>query len=295
MDDAKGNPGDTRRLARLDELDDYKVADGEPDIRGWDVLASDRRRIGEVHGLIADTVAMEVRYLDVEIDGEALGLESDRHVLLPIGQAALDDDDDQVFLAGLSAADLASLPAYDHAPLTEEDELALRRQFDAGFSGTGPASTNFYAHPHYDQTRFFGRRRAGRGDAGYITRAEEELVVGKRARARGEVTVSKHVETERVRQQVPVMREEVTVERRPISGEMRAGSAEIGGDQEIRVPVREEEVVVGKRVVPKEEVVIRKATTQRTESVEADLRKERLDVDRAGDRTRDSGGRDERR
>ena len=34
------------RLARLDDLDGYKVADGEPDPRGWDVRAADGRTVG---------------------------------------------------------------------------------------------------------------------------------------------------------------------------------------------------------------------------------------------------------
>jgi len=42
-------------------------------------------------------------------------------------------------------------------------------------------------------------------------------------------------------------------------------------------------VIVEKRVVPTEELVVRKHTVQETETVEADLRKERVDIDQQGD------------
>jgi uncharacterized protein (TIGR02271 family) len=83
-----------------------------------------------------------------------------------------------------------------------------------------------------------------------------------------------------------VTREEVTVERRPIEAGA-AADAELREDT-IRVPITEEEVTVEKRVVPKEEVVIRKEATQEERVVEDTVRKERIDVD---DQTKTSGGR----
>src|SRR5690606_11155750 len=119
----------------------------------------------------------------------------------------------------------------------------------------------------------------------YITRSEEEHAIGREQRQAGEVDVRKSVETERVSRTVPVTREEVTVERRPVSGDMCA-DARIAED-EIRVPIMEEEVVVEKRVAPKEELVIRKHAVADQKTVEADVRKERVDVDRKVDRDRD--------
>ena len=75
------------------------------------------------------------------------------------------------------------------------------------------------------------------------------------------------------------MHEEVTVERRPISADSRV-DATISED-EIRVPLMAEEVVTQKRVVPKEEVVVRKHAVTDTEVVEDDVRRERVDVDDA--------------
>jgi hypothetical protein len=72
------------------------------------------------------------------------------------------------------------------------------------------------------------------------------------------------------------MRDEVTVERRPITDRNAASNAEIS-EQEIRVPLMAEEAVVEKRVVPTEEVVLRKQQVAETKTVEADLKRERLD------------------
>jgi uncharacterized protein (TIGR02271 family) len=112
-----------------------------------------------------------------------------------------------------------------------------------------------------------------------LTLSEEELAVGKRRQAAGEVEIEKDVETRHVRESVPTTHEEVTVERRPATG-MR-GSARIEED-EIHVPVTEEEVVAEKRVVPKEEIVARKREVVEDETVEANLREERAEVHREG-------------
>ena len=125
-----------------------------------------------------------------------------------------------------------------------------------------------------------------------LTRAEEEVRIGKREVAAGEVVVAKHVESERVSQDVPVERERVRVERRPVSGEYASG--DLGAD-EIRVPIIQEELVVEKRPVVKEELVISKERVTETERVDTDVRKERFDVsgdtdlvddDRTGRRSR---------
>jgi uncharacterized protein (TIGR02271 family) len=109
-----------------------------------------------------------------------------------------------------------------------------------------------------------------------VQRTEEELAAGTREREAGEVRVKKNVRTDREGVEVPTRHEEVSVERVPLSGE--ASEAEIG-DDEVNVPVTEEEVVVSKRPVVKEEVRIRKDVVEDTEVVEEDVRREEIDVD----------------
>jgi len=50
-------------------------------------------------------------------------------------------------------------------------------------------------------------------------------------------------------------------------------------DDEIRIPVMEEQLLVEKRSVPKEEIVIRKRAVTEEKTVEADLRRERVEYD----------------
>lgn len=115
---------------------------------------------------------------------------------------------------------------------------------------------------------------------GRLTLSEEQLAVSKQRRAAGEVEIEKEVETRHVREQVPVMHEEVTIERHPATG--MVGKARIE-EEEIRVPVTEEEVVASKRVVPKEDLVVKKQQVTENEVVEADLRRERAEIHEEGD------------
>jgi uncharacterized protein (TIGR02271 family) len=109
-----------------------------------------------------------------------------------------------------------------------------------------------------------------------VQRTEEELAAGTREVEAGSMRVRKRVRTDREQIEVPTRHEEVSVERVPVSGD--ASEAEIGED-EVVVPVTEEEVVVSKRPVAKEEVRIRKDVVEDTEVVEEDVRREEVDVE----------------
>jgi len=295
-------PSSNPRCAALHDLGDYEVAEGYPDPRGWTVRSADGRNVGKVRDLIVDTGSMRTRYLAVRLDDSLTRDRDDRDVLIPINAARLDDDDDNVIVNELSADRFATLPAYDTRDLTRDQERELRTHFTAGDAmsagAIGPGATagsDFYDHDHFDDRHFFSRGRARARDeqrddaaparprteeAQRLTVSEEQLAVGKRQVSAGEVGVRKNVETRHVEQEVPLMREEVQVERRPISADAAVGSGDIRiNDGEIRVPVMREEAVVEKRLVPTEEIIIRKTAVRDTQTVQADLRRERVDVD----------------
>ena len=119
-----------------------------------------------------------------------------------------------------------------------------------------------------------------------VQRTEEELAAGTREREAGQLKVRKRVRTDREQIEVPTRHEEVSVERVPVEGE--ATETQIGED-EVVVPVTEEEVVVGKRAVAKEEVRIRKDVVEDTEVVEEDVRREEIDVEDATERGSGTG------
>jgi uncharacterized protein (TIGR02271 family) len=117
-----------------------------------------------------------------------------------------------------------------------------------------------------------------------VQRTEEELAAGTREREAGALNVRKRVRTDRESIEVPTRHEEVSVERVSVEGE--ATEAEIG-DDEVSIPVTEEEVVVEKRPVAKEEVRIRKDVVEDTEVVEEDVRREVVDIEDHSERRLD--------
>ena len=112
-----------------------------------------------------------------------------------------------------------------------------------------------------------------------VQRTEEELAAGTREREAGEVRVNKRVRTDREQIRVPKRHEEVSVERVPVEGR-EASEADIGED-EVFMPVVEEEVVVEKRPEVKEEIRVRKDVVHDEEVVEEDVRREEVDVEDA--------------
>lgn len=181
---AASDRGGRAALVHLDDLDDYKVADGEPDIRGWTVKSADGHDLGKVEDLLVDTGAMTVRYLDVELDKKVRKDTDNRHVLVPIATAQLDDDNDDVLLR-VRASEVAGVPAYTRDTWSNDDEQALLGHYGGGSPG---ASAMDNANDRHTETeRFFGSRRRGRGDSAYLTRSEKELAVGKRPEQKGTV------------------------------------------------------------------------------------------------------------
>lgn len=163
---------DLDRVVPMDDLDDFRVAGDAPDPRGWEVVAADGRRIGEVDELLVDTGAMKVRYLDVDVDDE-VSAEPDRHVLVPIGYARLDRDHDRVIVDQLASPDLRAIPAYRHGPITRDFETSVRDSW----SGRRPQSSaaadhpggdavradsrdDFYGGDGFDETHFWAARRS---------------------------------------------------------------------------------------------------------------------------------------
>ena len=111
-----------------------------------------------------------------------------------------------------------------------------------------------------------------------VVRHEEELRVSTQAHEIGSVRARKHVETDRVEEVVPRQLEEADVERIAVS-DGDTGELETLPDGSVSIPLLEEELVITKRTVVRERIVIRKRTVTEHERIEADLRRERIDVE----------------
>jgi uncharacterized protein (TIGR02271 family) len=114
-----------------------------------------------------------------------------------------------------------------------------------------------------------------------MTRSEEEVKVGTARRERGRARLRKYVVTEEVQQTVPVQREEVRVEREPVT-DANLDQATTGpeiSEEEHEVVLHEEEPVVEKQVVPKERVRMDKDARTEDAQVSEEVRKEQIEAE----------------
>jgi sporulation protein YlmC with PRC-barrel domain len=105
-----------KHLYYMNELSDYKISDGFPDVRGWDVKDIDDRVIGKVDNLLVNIDSQRVVYLDVEVDKtiidanhdpygrprhievrEFVNKDGDNHIIIPIGLVDFNDDSNYVY------------------------------------------------------------------------------------------------------------------------------------------------------------------------------------------------------
>jgi len=270
----------TPQIAALSTLKDFEVADETPDPRGWTVFDGTGADVGKVHDLIVDTVAMRTRYLDVGLDKDVARLDDDRHVLIPVGLARLDDDRDCVVLGTLSVTQLADLPPFTHREIDREYERSLLPLFDSERAATASPSTaestDFYDHRHFDDRHFFGKRRSPVVEDERRVRREEEAAAANRDERAEARTIRRRAEASRTVEPDAAAEGEVTVERIPVRNADSAAGADTT-DDEIRIPVYEDEIVVTKRRVLKEEVVLNKREIQESQSREDDKPREKAD------------------
>lgn len=128
------------------------------------------------------------------------------------------------------------------------------------------------------QIRAEGDRCDG-GQAARLQLREEQLHIHKHLMVAGEVRVRKEVRTEHRTIEVPVSREEIVIERLA-PAEAPVTAADFAPGEVIRIPLREEQVVVEKRPVVREEVRVGKRVVQETERVDGEVRKEEVRIER---------------
>ncbi|MDK6259940.1 PRC and DUF2382 domain-containing protein [Corynebacterium frankenforstense] len=122
-------------------------------------------------------------------------------------------------------------------------------------------------------------QRQAAGNADEIIRSEERLNVGKERVASGEARLRKYVVEDTEQVEVPVTREEVRVERTPISEEDAKNFTGKIGEEEASVTLHEERVNVSKDTVPVEKIALNKEQVQDTETVSETVRKEQFDTE----------------
>ena len=209
------------------------------------------------------------------------GLFTAKAAFVPLAQAQDVGDSVQVPYDKQQVIDAPSLEA--DGSLSQDEEAELYRHYGLDY-GTGDAGTDRAATDEDGDS--VGRDTSGPTTDEAMTRSEEELRVGTQTRERGRARLRKYVTTETQQVTVPVQREEVRVEREPITDANldAATSGPAISEEEHEVTLREEEVVVDKRAVPKERVRLDTETVTDERQVSEEVRKEQIEVD--GDQER---------
>jgi uncharacterized protein (TIGR02271 family) len=263
---------------------------------GADVYESDGDKIGSTSQVYLDNRTGDPEWVSVKT-----GLFGTKETFVPLNNATLSDDrivvpfgKDQVKNAPRIDPDGELSPA-------EEDELYRyyglsstggNLDTDASYSQTetrtetsqaGYAATTGTATTGTDRgyERSAGHDTSGPNTDDAMTRSEERLVAGTRTEEAGRARLRKYVVTERESVSVPVSREEVRVEREPITDANR-GAALDGpaiSEEEHEVTLRAERPVVDTEAVPVERVRLGKETVTDTETVSGEVRKEQIEFD----------------
>lgn len=165
---------DAERLVALKDMGNWDVADGEPDIRGWEVRTVGGRELGKVKELLIDPDANEVVMLDVDLTG------SDQHSLVPLRIVEIDRPRRVVRM--------------DSADLTPAEREAAARTDDHESAAEHAADRE--------------RRWADTGRVRYPSRNNDEVVVERRPMVE-EVVVRRHlVDDEAATEEAPRRRAE---------------------------------------------------------------------------------------
>ncbi|MBB5180195.1 uncharacterized protein (TIGR02271 family) [Planomicrobium koreense] len=207
----------------------------------------------------------------------------------------------------LLAGEEASGDAFNSLKLNEKDAEQSRRQLEEGKLLVYVDSDYNESYNSFHEKRGTSSSREGfaagntndgltAGNTNGVSSASEEeklrlheerLHVDKERVQTGEVNVGKHVVENEQTIEVPVEREEVYVERRPVNDSTASTDTNHSFDSKdaytegdtIRVPLTEERVEVTKTDVVAEEIVIGKRKVQDTEHVKETVRKEVADID----------------
>jgi uncharacterized protein (TIGR02271 family) len=205
------------------------------------------------------------------------GLFSAKAAFVPLAQAQDTGDSIQVPYDKQQVIDAPAMQA--DGQLSQDDEAELYRHYGLDYgehrSDSGlPAGTP-------DDRDIVGRDTSGPTTDDAMTRSEEELRVGTETRERGRARLRKYVTTEQQTVTVPVQREEVRVEREPITDTNLddATSGPAISEEEHEVVLHEEEPVVEKRAVPRERVRLDTETVTDERQVSEEVRKEQIQVD----------------
>ena len=238
-----------------------------------DLLASDRDKIGSVKEIYEDQRTGKPEWALV-----TSGMFGTRSHFVPLAGA---EPTGEAVRVTVSKDQVMEAPSIDgDGELSEQDEKMLFEHYGVPYTDEGSVTAD--GAPRGDASGGgTGHDTSGPTTDEAMTRSEEELLVGKARQETARVRLRKYVVTEQVQTTVPVQREEVRVEREPITeaNRDRALAGPEISEEEHELVLHEEVPVVDKQVVPKERVSLQKDTLTEEREVSEEVRKERIETD----------------
>jgi uncharacterized protein (TIGR02271 family) len=252
-------------------------------VAGSDAYGSDGSKIGSVGQVYLDDQTGQPAWVTVNT-----GLFGTNESFIPLSEASFSGDRLTVPYDKNKVKGAPNVAADGH--LSPEEERELYAYYGVGYTDdttTGYDTTTTGTGYDTDTSRGdYATHTEGHDTSGpttddAMTLSEERVNVGTQRREAGRARLRKYVVTENVTQTVPVTREEVVVEREPITDANR-GNATSGPDiseEEHEVVLHEEAPVVEKTVEPVERVRLGTQETTEQQTVTEEVRKERVDTD----------------
>ncbi len=238
-------------------------------VTGSDAYGSDGNKIGSVGQVYLDDQSGQPAWVTVNT-----GLFGMNESFIPLSDASFSGDRLTVPYDKDKVKNAPNVAADGH--LAPDEERELYSYYGVGYSDT----TTSYTDTTTDVADV-GYDTSGPTTDNAMTLSEEQLQVGTQEREAGRARLRKYVVTENVTQTVPVSREEVVIEREPITDANR-DEAMAGPDiseEEHEVILHEEVPVVQKTVEPVERVRLDTRETTTQETVSEEVRKERVETD----------------
>jgi uncharacterized protein (TIGR02271 family) len=249
---------------------------------GKNAVDTNGDKIGRIGQIYLDDSTGEPQWVTV-----STGLFGTKESFAPLYGSSTSGDD---LMLAVSKAMVKDAPNVENDGHLEESEVQALFQYYTGYMGEQGMVGGTGGQQDYIEGDT-GRRDLS-GDAGVVghdtsgpttddamTRSEERVRVGTQNVETGRARLRKYIVTENVTQTVPVSREEVRIEREPIT-DQNVGQAMSGGDlteEEHEVTLHAERPVVEKDTVPVERVRLATETVTDEETVSEQVRKERID------------------
>lgn len=173
-------------------------------------------------------------------------------------------------------------PTSDETTTRESNFSTSQDEQDTNVHTSQQSYNNDTQYNNVGETSYNNETQDNNVDEESVQLHEERLNVDKENVETGEASVDKHVVEEEQEFDVPVEREEVTIERRPVNEKVDE-DFNANDDDSVHIPLHEERVKVEKENVVSEEIVIKKNKVQDTEHVSEKVRHEEADINNPTD------------